>query len=97
MARKFYIFSYDVTDDRRRNRIFKTMNDFGDRVQYSVFCCQLNPRERLQLEMRLKEDLHQVDDQVIVVEAGKVEGPNPAPEVDYLGRNWKPEPRAQII
>lgn len=97
MARKFFIVSYDVTDDRRRTRIFKTMADFGDRVQYSVFCCQLNPRERLQMENRLKEVLHQGDDQVMVVEAGKVEGQNPEPDVDYLGRGWKPEARSQIV
>lgn len=97
MARKFFIVSYDVTDDRRRNRIFKTMNDFGDRVQYSVFCCQLNPRERLQMESRLKEDIHQIGDQVMVVEAGKVEGQNPEPDVDYIGKAWKPEPRIQIV
>lgn len=97
MARKFFIYSYDVTDDRRRNRIFKAMNDFGDRVQYSVFCCQLNPRERLQLENRLKGELNEIEDQVLVVEAGKVEGQNPEPEVAYVGKTWKPAPRAQIV
>jgi len=35
----FYIVSYDIPDDRKRNRIAKTLLDFGKRVQYSVFEC----------------------------------------------------------
>ena len=38
----FYLVSYDIPDDKRRTRIAKTLNDFGDRVQYSVFECNLN-------------------------------------------------------
>ncbi len=35
----FYIVSYDIPDDRKRNRVAKTMLNFGTRVQYSVFEC----------------------------------------------------------
>ena len=38
----FYLVSYDIPDDKRRVRIAKTLKDFGDRVQYSVFECNLN-------------------------------------------------------
>jgi CRISPR-associated protein Cas2 len=31
------VVCYDVVDDRRRNRIFKLLKDYGRRVQYSVF------------------------------------------------------------
>ena len=35
----FYIVSYDISDNRKRTRVSKTMLDFGTRVQYSVFEC----------------------------------------------------------
>jgi len=35
----FYIVSYDITDTPRRTKIAKILDDFGDRVQYSVFEC----------------------------------------------------------
>ncbi len=31
------VISYDIVDDRRRNRVAKTLLDYGARVQYSVF------------------------------------------------------------
>ncbi len=97
MSRRFFIVSYDIADDKRRTKVAKTMLDFGDRVQYSVFCCQLNPRERVQMDQRLKEKLHHGEDQVLVVDAGAVTGQTPQPAVDYLGKTYIVSPRSQII
>ena len=33
----FYVISYDIPDDQRRNRLAKVLKGFGTRVQYSVF------------------------------------------------------------
>ena len=38
----FYLVSYDIPDDKRKTKLAKTIKDFGDRVQYSVFECLLN-------------------------------------------------------
>ncbi len=32
-----YVMAYDTPDDRRRYRLAKCLNDYGRRVQYSVF------------------------------------------------------------
>lgn len=37
----FILVAYDIPDDKRRNKVFKTMKDYGKRVQYSVFECIL--------------------------------------------------------
>jgi CRISPR-associated protein Cas2 len=37
----FYVVSYDIPEDRKRDRASKTLLDFGARVQYSVFECIL--------------------------------------------------------
>ena len=38
----FYLVSYDLPDTKRRTKLAKTLEDFGDRVQYSVFECILD-------------------------------------------------------
>jgi len=37
-----YLVSYDIPDNKRRTKLAKTLKDFGDRVQYSVFECILD-------------------------------------------------------
>ena len=36
-----YLISYDVSDDARQRHVMETLKDFGRRVQYSVFECNL--------------------------------------------------------
>jgi CRISPR-associated protein Cas2 len=95
--RRFYLISYDIPDDRRRARVFKLMRGWGERVQYSVFCCQLNPRERLELIEELKMRMNDGEDQTLIVEAGAVEGERPVPDITYVGKVWRPEQRSQIV
>lgn len=42
----FLVVSYDIPDDKRRIRIANCLENFGIRVQYSVFECLLD-KERL--------------------------------------------------
>ena len=57
-----YVVSYDIPDTPRRTRIAKVLDDFGDRVQYSVFECLLDQKllermiERLQKVLKEEED-----------------------------------------
>lgn len=89
-----------AADDGRRlalARAFVLLRGWGERVQYSVFCCQLNPRERLKLIDELKARMHQDEDQTLFVDAGPVEGERPVPEIAYLGKVWRPEQRTQVV
>jgi CRISPR-associated protein Cas2 len=52
-AQKYYVVSYDVPDDRRRNRMAKTLLGFGERVQDSVFECLLDAGQMHELRRRL--------------------------------------------
>ena len=40
-----YVIVYDIPDDGRRNKLFKTLKGFGTRVQYSVFEAHLNKKQ----------------------------------------------------
>jgi CRISPR-associated protein Cas2 len=95
--RHFYLVSYDIDDDKRRAHVAKCLEGYGERVQYSVFCCQLNARECLRLYGELKELLNEKEDQVLFVIAGSVLGENPLPELRYIGKKWKPLNRTQVV
>ncbi len=40
--KRFLLISYDIIDDKKRTRVAKRLQDYGQRVQYSVFECCLN-------------------------------------------------------
>ena len=37
-----YLISYDIDKNKIRNRIAKTLENYGKRVQYSVFECEID-------------------------------------------------------
>jgi CRISPR-associated protein Cas2 len=58
------LVSYDVTDDRRRLRLAGALEDFGTRVQYSVFECHLEPDQIDRLRARLLAEIEPQEDSV---------------------------------
>lgn len=50
-----YAVVYDITCDRERRRVDKTLKGFGFRVQKSVFECRLNRRGREELVGKLEK------------------------------------------
>jgi CRISPR-associated protein Cas2 len=72
--RTTYLVCYDIVDDKRLRRVFKTCKNYGEHLQFSVFECDLNPREKVQLEQALNEIIHNDEDQVLFVSLGPAEG-----------------------
>ncbi|MBM7555649.1 CRISPR-associated endonuclease Cas2 [Halanaerobacter jeridensis] len=60
----FVLISYDISDDKRRTKIHKTLKDFGTWIQYSVFECELKEKEYLQLRYRLKKKIDITEDNI---------------------------------
>ncbi len=48
----FYSICYDIRDDHRRLKISKLLEDFGSRVQYSVFEANLDREQMARLKQR---------------------------------------------
>jgi CRISPR-associated protein Cas2 len=71
--RRRYFITYDISDDKRRDRVFKTLRNRGDHVQFSVFLCELNAREYALLKGELQQYVHQRDDQVLLLDLGPAE------------------------
>ena len=72
--RNSYIVSYDISDPKRLRHVFKTLRNWGDHLQYSVFECQLNRTDLVRLRAQLTEIIHHDDDQVLFVDLGPSEG-----------------------
>jgi CRISPR-associated protein Cas2 len=62
----FYVISYDIPDDPRRIKIANILEDFGDRVQYSVFECLLDQDLLEKMISRLEKVVKKDDDSVRV-------------------------------
>ena len=45
--------SYDIVDDKRRTRLAKKLLNFGQRVQYSVFECNLTKKQIIEMKKQL--------------------------------------------
>jgi CRISPR-associated protein Cas2 len=72
--RTSYLVCYDICDDKRLRRIFKTMRGYGDHLQYSVFECQLTTTDLVRLRAELSGIIHHTQDQVLFVNLGPAEG-----------------------
>ena len=71
--RTTYIVCYDVSNDKRLRRVFKTCRNYGDHLQYSVFECDLNEAEMVSLQRELGEIINHVEDQVLFIALGPAE------------------------
>lgn len=72
--RNRYIVSYDISDNRRWRRVYRTMRGFGDPIQYSVFQCDLLPAERIMMIEALTEVINHKEDRILIIDVGPAKG-----------------------
>jgi CRISPR-associated protein Cas2 len=72
--RNSYIVSYDISDPKRLRQVFKTMRNWGDHLQFSVFECQLTRMDLVRLRTELAGIIQHKEDQVLFVDLGPAEG-----------------------
>ncbi len=72
--RNTYLVCYDICEDRRLRQVYRTMRDFGDHLQYSIFECQFAPTDLARCRHALSEIIDHRDDQVLFVDLGPAEG-----------------------
>lgn len=56
-----WMIAYDISDDRHRRLIHSLLKDHGQRVQYSVFECELSKKQLQDLRARLCEYMEDGD------------------------------------
>lgn len=72
--RHWVLAAYDIGNEKRWRKIHTLMHDYGQRVQFSIFLCQLTPVDEAKLVARAQEIIHPVEDQLILVRLQPVGG-----------------------
>ena len=60
----FVMISYDVVEDKKRLKLMKFLKDYGNRVQKSVFECNLSPKNYDQVKSGVKKIINKRKDRV---------------------------------
>jgi CRISPR-associated protein Cas2 len=80
-----FVIAYDITDDRLRDKIAKLLQEYGERIQYSVFLADLNPSQRAVLTSELRRLIAPAD-AIAICDLGPSTPAHPHPGIQTLGR-----------
>jgi CRISPR-associated protein Cas2 len=94
--RHTFVVTYDISDPKRLRKVFKLMLGWGDHLQLSVFQCELNHRELVELRVQLDRVIKPSEDQVLFVDLGTVEGRG-SNAITSLGRAYVDPDRVAIV
>ncbi len=86
--------AYDIADPARLRRVCKVMEGGGDRLQYSVFVCDLTRGELVTVRGKAEDQMHMTEDSLMIVDLGAVD----SARFTFIGRK-RPLPRSgpQIV
>ncbi len=76
---------YDIRDPRRLRRVHEIAVDFGERLQYSVYVCDLTRQQYVGFRARMRQTMNLREDSVSIFDLGPA-GSHVARRVEHLGR-----------
>ena len=82
--RNRYIVTYDIRTPGRLRRVHGLVVDYGERLQYSVYICDLTKVELISLRRKLREEIELDEDSVSIFDLGPPAG-RLATKVEHLG------------
>lgn len=91
---KLWMVCYDITDDKRRTRVFKLLRGYGDHVQLSVFRCVLSPIQKARLLDGLEQRIKASEDQVLLIPLG---GADAARSWDHIALGLPMVDRDEVV
>jgi len=63
--KNFYMICYDIRDPKRWRKAHQLLKGYGESLQYSIFRCRLNQRDREKLRWELEKILEAEDSLLI--------------------------------
>lgn len=85
------LICYDISNPKRLREVFEICREFGDHLQYSIFCARLTAMSRAELISRLTGVMHHRDDRILLIRLGP-DSDETAARFEGLGRQWVPNP-----
>lgn len=65
-ARLRYVVTYDIVDDKKRNKVANILKDYGIRVQKSVFECRVRPESLKEMRAKVVDIIDKKQDSVLI-------------------------------
>ena len=66
MKRRAMVIAYDITDNKRRRKLFRVLKSWKLSAQYSVFECKLTRVEASELFLQLTDLLNEEKDMLLL-------------------------------
>lgn len=63
--KQFVVVAYDISDDKRRQKVAKTLVDYGIRCNFSVFECVLSQSQISTMQKRLSKIIDSKSDCIL--------------------------------
>lgn len=93
--RHTYVVTYDICDPKRLRKVYKAMLGWGEHLQLSVFQCELNDRELVELRVELDRLIKHSEDQVLLVDVGCAT--SAATSIRAIGRPYQDPERIAVV
>ena len=90
-----YLVCYDISDQKRWRKVFKTLKGFGVWLQLSVFQCRLGKENLLRMTDALSNLIDTTEDHLLIIDIGPAE--NVIIKVESIGRPYRPIERRAIV
>lgn len=92
------LITYDVSTEnragrRRLRRVARLCQDYGQRVQYSVFECQINPAQWASLRSRLLDEINEATDSLRFYRLGA----NWRGKIEHIGAKPGYDPEGPMV
>ena len=71
MARRRYLVACDIGEDCRPRSVAACAEGYGERIQYSVFICDLSDEEAVTMRGDIEVRIKQSEDSVMIVDLGR--------------------------
>lgn len=94
--RRRYVICYDMANDKRRTKVFELLLGYGDHIQFSVFLADLTSREVIVLRTKLRDLMHEGEDQCLIVDLGRESRPLQN-SVEVIGKPYHAPVRTMIV
>ena len=90
-----YLVCYDISEQKRWRRVYKTMKGYGVWLQLSGFQCRLSRVNLLRMTDTLTELLDTAEDHLMIIDIGPAD--SVTIRVESIGRPFRPIERRAVI
>lgn len=78
------LVAYDISSDKRRDKVAVALQSYGERIQYSVFMVDGRPADFVRMTATLNKLIKVSEDRILVCDLGSREAARE--RISYLGR-----------